>query len=364
MKKTGFIVGLVLLLVLLVGGLILARYVFDSKVEDVKREIVEQAKDEQVKDEPVNGGVMEEVDDPSFKEGDFESVDDGDDDEKKAIEKQNKERLSQGCFAGKDCIPSIDNPEFVTAGAANFLNDRDWVIGLDRGGIQKAYPLKILNWHEIVNDKVGDEAIAVSFCPLCYTGNAFERVIDGMEVEFGVSGYLINSNLVMYDRYTDSLWEQLTGEAIVGPQLGSKLKKITVSTMPWPDWVAQHPNTLVLSTKTGFSRDYELFPYGSYNTSKDVFFSLEHRDDRLHEKELTYGVLAYDKAKAYPITKLDENFPEGGEFEDTIGGHPVVVTWENNNFSVLDVVKEEEIVPEINFWFSWVAFYPETEVYE
>lgn len=308
---------------------------------------------------------MEVEETGSVGENESDVIDENMSGEMMELEKQNKARLSKGCAVGKDCIPSIDKPKFISAAQAesDFLNDEDWVIGLARNGVVRAYPISILNWHEIVNDKVGDEYIAISFCPLCYTGNAFERVVDGEPSEFGVSGYLINSNLVMYDRKTDSLWEQLTGEAIVGPKIGTKLKKITVSSLPWSDWKAQYPDTMVLSTDTGFERDYELFPYGDYNSSKDVFFSLENTDDRLFEKELIYGVAVFDKAKAYPVSKLKEVFPDGGEFEDTVGGHSVNVKFENGNFSVRDADNGEEILPGIGFWFSWVAFYPETEVY-
>lgn len=286
-------------------------------------------------------------------------------DELKERERQNLDRLTQGCFAGRDCIPSIDDPKFITAAQAerDFLKDDDWVVGLFRNNEARAYPLKILNWHEIVNDQVGEEYIAVSFCPLCYTGNAFERVIDGEPVEFGVSGYLLNSNLVMYDRTTESLWEQLTGEALAGPQIGNRLKKITVSTLPWADWKVQYPDTKVLSTDTGYARDYEDFPYGDYNTSGNVFFPLENRDDRLFAKELVYGVTLYDKSKAYSISDLEKSFPAGGEFDDTVGGHPVLVSWEDHNFRVTDTVTGEEIVSEIGFWFAWAAFYPDTEIY-
>lgn len=283
----------------------------------------------------------------------------------KILEAQNMERLSQGCLGGRDCIPSIDHPQFVPAAVAeaDFLHDDDWVIGLFLNDEARAYPLKILTWHEIVNDQVGDEYIAVSFCPLCFTGDAFERIVDGEPAEFGVSGYLVNSNLVMYDRTTESLWQQLTGEAIAGPQIGSRLKKITVSTLPWEDWKEQHPATQVLSTDTGFTRDYQLFPYGDYNTSDEIFFPLEHTDHRLFEKELIYGVHLYDKAKAYPLSVLEKQRPEGGEFEDNVGGHPVRVTWDNGNFRIYDTVADEEIVPEVGFWFSWAAFYPDTEIY-
>lgn len=309
----------------------------------------------------VNSKTVAEEENLSEKSADEEDVADA----LKTLEDANKLRLTQGCSAGKDCILSIDNPKFVSAALADrdFLDNSEFVIGLERGGVKRAYPISILNWHEIVNDKVGEEYIAISFCPLCYTGNAFERVVDGEPSEFGVSGYLINSNLVMYDRKTESLWEQLTGEAIVGPKTGTKLKKITVSTMPWIDWKTLHPDTMVLSTDTGYENDYKQFPYGDYNTSNDIFFALENTDDRLMKKDLIYGVKVFDKMKAYPVSSIQEEFPNGGEFEDTVGGHSVKVKIENKRFTVYDAQTREEIISQIGFWFSWVAFYPETEVY-
>jgi len=373
MKKTGIFGGLLVFVILLgVGYYFYGQSVLPGdKVRDDKVEVLVDEKDNELiedseeSEEVEKDTKMEVMEDDEFKEdGSFASDEDMGVDMKE-LEKQNKARLSRGCFAGKDCIPSIDNPKFVSASEAerDFLDVEEWVIGLERNGVVRAYPLSILNWHEIVNDKVGDEYIAISFCPLCYTGNAFERIVDGEPSEFGVSGYLINSNLVMYDRNTDSLWEQLTGEAIVGPQIGKKLKKITVSTMPWSDWKDLHPDTVVLSTDTGYDRDYGQFPYGDYNTSSSVFFDLENKDDRLFEKELIYGVTVFDKAKAYPISKLEEDFPEGGEFKDSVGGHSVNVKFADGNFAVYDAETDEEIVPEIGFWFSWAAFYPKIEIY-
>ena len=376
MKKSSFIVGLIILAIVLVVAIVLARNVFAP--QDVKevveidggdREVVEVDVAETEKDvaaDIAEGEVAEDKllpTDEGFKDDGQFAADEDMGVDLKELEKKNKARLSLGCFSGKDCIPSIDNPKFITASQASYLLEDEFVIGLFRNEEARAYPLSVLNWHEIVNDKVGDEYIAVSFCPLCYTGNAFIREVDGSPSEFGVSGYLINSNLVMYDRNTDSLWEQLTGKAIVGPQIGKKLKKITVSTVPWADWKEQHPDTVVLSTDTGFSRNYTEFPYGDYNTSRDIFFSVENRDDRLFEKELTYGIVVNDNAKAYSKAALDEQYPEGGEFDDTVGGHPVKVSWMNGTFTAEDYETGEEIVAEINFWFAWAAFYPGTEVW-
>src|SRR3989338_6595812 len=126
----------------------------------------------------------------------------------------------------KDGIPSIDNPKFVTASEVTFVTDNDLVIGLDINGEKKAYPLFILVWHEIVNDNVRGVPVAVTYCPLCFTNQVFERIIDGKVTEFGTSGKLYNSNLVMYDRNTDSQWSQALGMAITGEMTGQTLKRI------------------------------------------------------------------------------------------------------------------------------------------
>ena len=123
----------------------------------------------------------------------------------------------------KDGIPSIDNPKFVSVQNANFMSDSNTVIGLEINGIAKAYPLFVLVWHEIVNDSVGNVPVAVTYCPLCYTNQVFERIIDGKEVEFGTSGKLYNSNLLMYDRLTESYWSQALGIAVKGELTGYEL---------------------------------------------------------------------------------------------------------------------------------------------
>ncbi len=285
-------------------------------------------------------------------------------DEQELLEAENMERLVQGCLDGKDCIPSIDDPKFVSAGAASsYLSDDELVVGLDIGGESKAYPIKILNWHEIVNDKIGDKYVAVTFCPLCFTGVVYERVINNEPVEFGVSGYLLNSNLVIYDRSTDSLFEQLTGEVLTGPLMGEKLNKITAWTVPFGVWKSDHQSTLVLSKETGFDRDYDLYPYGEYKESKEIYFALENSDSRLFEKELVAGISIGDKSKAYPLSVLRENYPDGGEFEDLVGGHPVLITWNDEKFAATDTVTDQKLIPVTGYWFAWAVFNPETEIY-
>ena len=163
----------------------------------------------------------------------------------------------------KDGIPSIDRPKFISAQDANkFLNDNELVLGIDLNGDKKAYSFQILVWHEIVNDIVAGKPVAITYCPLCGTGIAYERTINNEPVEFGVSGLLHNSDLVMYDRKTDTLWGQINGKAIIGELTGMRLKQVPIDTVTWGDWKKLNPDTKVLSRETGFIRSYGRSPYG------------------------------------------------------------------------------------------------------
>ena len=170
----------------------------------------------------------------------------------------------------RDGIPAIDRPNFLSGNKANELNSRDRVLGVSRNGVSKAYPIAILNWHEIVNDQFGSEAIVVSFCPLCGSGVAFTATARGRTLHFGVSGLLYNSDVLLYDRETESLWSQLQGQAITGPLKGAPLKQIAMAHTSWGDWLKRHPDTLLLSRNTGFKRDYERDPYAGYIDSKGI----------------------------------------------------------------------------------------------
>ena len=145
----------------------------------------------------------------------------------------------------RDGIPSIDSPIFAKATDEQFVSDSDIVIGLEINGEAKAYPLFILVWHEIVNDNVGGVPVSVTYCPLCFTNQVFERVLNGQVVEFGTSGKLYNSNLVMYDRLTGSFWSQALGAAITGELTGQQLKIIPFDVISWGDWKKIHPDSLV-----------------------------------------------------------------------------------------------------------------------
>ncbi|MEK6922435.1 MAG: DUF3179 domain-containing (seleno)protein [Nanoarchaeota archaeon] len=260
---------------------------------------------------------------------------------------------------GKDGIPSIDNPKFESAKSADsWLNDEDIIFGININEIKRAYPQRILNWHEIVNDMIGNRPILITFCPLCGSAVAFERTINNRPVEFGVSGKLFNSDLVMYDRLTDTYWNQISGKAIVGELVGLKLSKVPIDTLKWKDWKELHPDTQVLSKNTGFIRDYSRYPYGDYESSSRIIFPVENEDNRLQEKEIVYGIEISGKTKAYPLRNLKE-----GTTTDNFNGIIIEI---NNNKGVISFKNKdtnEGIVPVRNFWFAWVAHYPNTGLY-
>lgn len=272
------------------------------------------------------------------------------------------DEIYQGCLGGKDCIPSIDDPKFLKSNEQDFMKDEDLVLGVNLNNIQKAYPIKILNWHEIVNDKFEDIPIAVTYCPLCASSLAFIREINSKEVEFGVSGKLYNSDLVMYDRLTNTYWDQIEGKAIVGELTGTLLKQVPVEVIIWKDWLNAYPNTLVLSKETGYSRNYESYPYGNYETVREVYFPIINRDtqERLHEKTLVYGIELDDKFKAYPqdIVKQKKSFDD--EFAGTTLHFEVD---ENNIVKIKDKNTGKEINKISLFWFAWFTFHPGTGVY-
>jgi len=262
-----------------------------------------------------------------------------------------------------DCIPSIDKPEFETLTEADtWLKDEDRVFGLVYKGVERAYPQRILNWHEIVNDEVAGDPVAISFCPLCGTAAAFIREVDGTTAEFGVSGYLYNSNLIMYDRIEGNLWQQITLKAIIGPaaRRDELLQRVGVTTTDWSVWKIQHPNTQVLSKPSNFKRDYDRYPYDSYEENSEVRFGAEHSNKRLHPKDVVYGVVVGESAKAYPLTKLELQ----SVIQDVISSTAVTVSYaQDGTVTVTDKLTREEYIVQRSFWFAWVVFNPGTDLY-
>jgi len=254
----------------------------------------------------------------------------------------------------KDGIPSIDHPVFINASAARYLLNHDRVIGLHGKNGAKAYPIRILNWHEIVND--GD--VVVSYCPLCGTGMAF----NSPAADFGVSGLLYNSDMLLYDRETESLWSQILGKAISGQRKGESLKMLVVENTSWQNWLHKHPNTQVLSNKTGFSRNYSKSPYGSYESNKSLFFPVRHQSRRYHPKEKVIGLELNGLFKAYPFIELDKS--KTNVIHDNIEGQAIEVHFNSQHRSGFIRLNSGEILPTLtSYWFAWYAFHPETEVY-
>lgn len=262
----------------------------------------------------------------------------------------------------RDGIPSIDEPVFISANQADFLKAQDRVLGLRRNGISKAYPISIMNWHEIVNDEIAKEAVVVTYCPLCGTGVAFTAHAGGKQLSFGVSGLLYNSDVLLYDRETESLWSQLLTHAISGPLKGTKLKLISLQHTTWADWQKSHPQTLVLSTNTGYSRDYRRDPYAGYEDSDGIYFPVSHRDPRYHPKERVLGLEINGKFKAYPFAELSQT---GGLVRDRFNGKTLSIHYDKDSHSASVNDADGRPLPGITaFWFAWVAFHPETAVFK
>src|SRR5258708_4092794 len=170
----------------------------------------------------------------------------------------------------KNGIPAFDHPVFVSSSEAErTLRAEDVLLGMEFAGIAKAYPVRILNWHEVVNDDVGEQPVLISWCPLCGSGVVYDPLVEGHRYTFGVSGLLYQQNLLLFDHETDSLWSQLRGQAVTGPMAGTSLELLPVSMTTWQDWKAEHPQTSVLSFQTGYKRDYARDPYRD--------FPLDHR---------------------------------------------------------------------------------------
>jgi hypothetical protein len=261
----------------------------------------------------------------------------------------------------RDGIPAIDNPVFIAAADAEFLRDQDRVLGIELAGVARAYAVRILNYHEIVNDEINGRPLVITFCPLCGTGMAFDASRNGSRLVFGVSGLLYNSDMLLYDRNTESLWSQIMSTAISGQLKGVKLTSIPLAHTSWRDWRERHPKTEVLSMKTGFSRDYRTNPYPGYDRSSQLYFSVDEESPQYPRKTKVLGVEINGKFKAYPFTEL-RNGP--AEFADEFDGRKLVVHYdeENETARILDQ-DGVEIATLISFWFAWYAFHPDTEIH-
>ncbi|WP_335871506.1 DUF3179 domain-containing protein [Bacillus sp. 2205SS5-2] len=316
----------------------------------------------------------------------------------------------------RDGIPSLDQPEFESVQLAEkWLAPTEPVMVVDINGDSRAYPLQILIWHEIVNDIVGGKPVLVSFCPLCNSAIVFDRNVNGEAVEFGTSGLLVQSDLVMYDRKTETLWQQFTGEAIIGELVGKEpLTMLPSSLVSFADFTSTYPDGLVLSKETGYDRRYGQNPYPGYDQRTTSFFDREQFHSLLPAMERVVTIAMTDEDKAYPYTVLTEK----KVVHDQIGSSAIVIFFKKGTNSALssqviergsDVGSSGVYLPEIDqqsltfqpidggfvdnetgstwnilgratagplkgrqldevvhgdhFWFSWIAFKPETKVY-
>jgi hypothetical protein len=200
----------------------------------------------------------------------------------------------------RDGIPALTDPTFVPAAQADFLTPDDRILGLNLDGEARAYPIAILNWHEIVNDRIRGRPVAITYCPLCGSGVVFDALLDGRRVDFGVSGLLYNSDVLLYDRQTESLSSQIKKQAVTGPMKGQRLSALPVTDTTWRAWRETHSKTLVLSTDTGHSRDYSRDPYGGYAQESGLYFPVSARSKRYHPKERVLGLEIDGTFKAYP----------------------------------------------------------------
>jgi len=304
---------------------------------------------------------------------------------------------------GKDGIPSIDTPKFVSVSDSDlsFLKESDLVVGVLNNGLARAYPHPILDWHEAVNDKLNDKPVLVSYCPLTGTAFGWKGIAGGNSSTFGVSGLLYNANLILYDRNTDSHWSQLGLECVNGPLIRDVPELIDVVETNWGTWKALYPNSEVLSIDTGFSRSYGNYPYGNYKTDHEFFiFSVSPRNNSLPNKERVYAIINDGKSKVYQFEKFkngrivvenfngttylivgDENIINSFVLESTTVDLSFEYVFNNseaffkdnegNKWSVFgtaiegpragQVLKSTKSV--VSYWFAIAAFYPSPEIY-
>ncbi len=314
-----------------------------------------------------------------------------------------------------DGIPPVDDPVFLDVADVEFLADNEPVLALEIDGDARAYPVQILTWHEIVNDTVGGIPVSVTYCPLCNSAVAYDRRLDDLVLDFGTSGLLYNSALVMYDRQTETLWSHFTGQGVIGELTGRELESFPLSTVSWSTWRDANPDGLVLSRDTGFSRDYGRNPYPGYDDVDGIPFLFEGDvDGRYTALTRIVGIELDDEAVGVPLIELQDAHVIAGE----IAGTPLVVLWAAGTSSALqnadiasgvDVGATGVFIPEVDgqaltfsangdgtftddqtgstwsilgeatagelagarlealvhvdtFWFAWSTFLPDTEV--
>ena len=261
----------------------------------------------------------------------------------------------------KDGIPAIDRPRFVAASRADFLEPGDAVLGIMHRGDARAYPIRILNWHEVVNDRIGGQPVAITYCPLCGSGVAFVAEHDGAVLNFGVSGLLYNSDVLLYDRASQSLWSQLMGRAVSGRMKGTLLTALPLAHTNWADWRAMHPASQVLTPDTGYGRNYDRDPYAGYAKQDTLYFPVAFRSAGYHPKERVLGVSVGKAFKAYPFAELHK---APAVFEDTLDGQQISIRFDKRAERAQAYDTDGAPLSATTlYWFAWYAFHPDTAVF-
>ena len=262
-----------------------------------------------------------------------------------------------------DGIPALTDPKFENISASRWLDDDSRVLGISKNGIAKAYPLNIMNWHEIVNDQFGNDYVMVSYCPLCFSGMAFNAKINGTRHIFGVSGLLYNSDVLLFDRNTESLWSQIMSRGVSGEYINTELESVPLENTTWLDWRTRHPDTLILSRDTGYTRDYSRDPYKNYRQSPETIFPVKFRSKGYHPKEIVIGITIDNQAKAYPVIELSKS---GNKiFSDKIANKKVLIEFNSNERSARIFDTNCNLLPATTlYWFAWYTFHPDTEIYK
>ncbi len=309
---------------------------------------------------------------------------------------------------GKDGIPSVDNPNFSSISAIDFLNGQDLVIAIETGDGVKAYPHPVLDWHEIANDELASgKSLALTYCPLTGTAIGWNKNVAGQNTTFGVSGLLYNSNLIPYDRATDSNWSQMSHKCVNGPLIGTEIETFHVIEMSFNTLREMYPDAQVMNSNTGFNRDYTRYPYGDYRTNNSsLIFPVNNSDNRVANKERVLGVVVNEQVLTYRfdafvdneinvvqnsfqgkdlvvVGSQTKNFISAYEnrladgtvltFEAVQGQSSVVMRDnEGNEWDIFGKAvagpRTGEALPEvlnyIGYWFSWAAFNATLEIYE
>jgi hypothetical protein len=263
--------------------------------------------------------------------------------------------IHQGCPA-VDCIPSIDKPEFIKASQVDFIGDDDLIMAVTVGNQTRVYPTTTLQQHEIVNDQIGDVPFAVTYCPLCGTGVAFSRQVNGKVVEFGVSGVLHGSDLVMYDRKNKNLWQQLTGKAFAGPNRGYQLKTLPVIMTDWKTWKPRHLNSMVLSNSKDKIKDH----YSQYRNSDKVMFGGV-TDPRIKPKRVVIGFKVNTQAVAIDLDLIKKRRHFELKVDDTV----LRIQYLSDGEIVIQN-KADKTLYELHrsYWFAWYTFNPQTRLFK